>query len=94
MIEVRGLVKQHGSLAVLRGVSLMVHPGEVAVVIGPSGGGKSTLLRCINGLERFNDGEVQVGKLCLRAAPPIRVRSRTCAGGSAWCSSSSTCFPI
>jgi ABC-type polar amino acid transport system ATPase subunit len=67
MIEVRGLVKQHGDLSVLRGVSLFVRPGEVAAIIGPSGGGKSTLLRCINGLERFQDGEVRVGDLCLRA---------------------------
>jgi ABC-type polar amino acid transport system ATPase subunit len=67
MIEVRSLVKRHGELSVLRGVSLSVRRGEVAVVVGPSGGGKSTLLRCINGLECFEDGEVQVGELCLRA---------------------------
>jgi ABC-type polar amino acid transport system ATPase subunit len=67
MIEVRSLVKHHGTLPVLRGVSLSVRPGEVAAIIGPSGGGKSTLLRCINGLERFQDGEVQVGDLCLCA---------------------------
>jgi ABC-type polar amino acid transport system ATPase subunit len=66
MIEVRGVVKRHGELSVLRGVSLSVRPGEVAAVIGPSGGGKSTLLRCINGLEPFQDGEVQVGEYCLR----------------------------
>jgi ABC-type polar amino acid transport system ATPase subunit len=66
MIEVRGLVKRHGELSVLRGVSLAVKPGEVAVVIGPSGGGKSTLLRCINGLETFQGGEVQVDNLSLR----------------------------
>jgi polar amino acid transport system ATP-binding protein len=67
MIEVRGLVKRHGDLTVLRGASLSVQPGEVAAVIGPSGGGKSTLLRCINGLESFQDGEVHIGGLCLRA---------------------------
>src|SRR3954467_14985247 len=65
MIEVRQLVKSHGSLRVLDGVSLFVGRGEVAAVIGPSGGGKSTLLRCINGLEPFEEGEVQVGDLCL-----------------------------
>ena len=56
MIEVRGLVKRHGGLEVLRGVSLSVARGEVAVVIGPSGGGKSTFLRCLNGLESFQAG--------------------------------------
>jgi ABC-type polar amino acid transport system ATPase subunit len=67
MIQVRRLVKSHGSLRVLDGVSLSVARGEVATVIGPSGGGKSTLLRCINGLEMFEEGEVQVGDVCLRS---------------------------
>jgi len=67
MIEVRQLVKSHGSLRVLDGVSLSVARGEVAAVIGPSGGGKSTLLRCINGLELFEEGEVQVGDVSLRS---------------------------
>jgi ABC-type polar amino acid transport system ATPase subunit len=68
MIEVRELVKSHGSLRVLDGVSLTVKRGEVAAVIGPSGGGKSTLLRCINGLETFEGGEVQVDELRLGPA--------------------------
>ena len=59
MIEVRDLVKNHGSLRVLDGVSLTIQRGEVAVIIGPSGGGKSTLLRCINGLETFQNGAVR-----------------------------------
>ena len=67
MIEVRGLVKNHGALRVLDGVSLSVQRGEVAAVIGPSGGGKSTLLRCINGLETFEEGEVQVDQIRLQA---------------------------
>jgi len=66
MIDVRQLVKSHGTLRVLDGVSLSVARGEVAAVIGPSGGGKSTLLRCINGLETFEEGEVQVDDVCLR----------------------------
>jgi ABC-type polar amino acid transport system ATPase subunit len=65
VIQVRELVKNHGALSVLRGVSLTVNKGEVAVVVGPSGGGKSTLLRCINGLERFQQGAVEVGELSL-----------------------------
>lgn len=66
MIEVRELVKNHGDLKVLRGVNMTVNRGEVAAVVGPSGGGKSTLLRCINGLERFEAGEVQVDSVALR----------------------------
>ncbi|HEX5473003.1 MAG TPA: amino acid ABC transporter ATP-binding protein [Lacipirellulaceae bacterium] len=66
MIDVRRLVKNYGSLRVLDGASLSVRRGEVAAVIGPSGGGKSTLLRCINGLETFEEGEVQVDEVYLR----------------------------
>jgi ABC-type polar amino acid transport system ATPase subunit len=60
MIETSNLHKSHGSLAVLRGISLSVAQGEVAAIIGPSGGGKSTFLRCLNGLEPFESGEVRV----------------------------------
>src|SRR6185295_15264564 len=67
MIEVRQLVKSFGTLRVLIGVSLSVRRGEVAAIIGPSGGGKSTLLRCINGLDTFEEGEVQVDGVCLQA---------------------------
>ena len=66
MIEVRHLVKFHNSLRVLDGVSLTIGRGEVAVIVGPSGGGKSTLLRCINGLESFEQGEVHVEDIVLR----------------------------
>ncbi|HEY7157007.1 MAG TPA: amino acid ABC transporter ATP-binding protein [Gemmataceae bacterium] len=67
MIEVCDLVKNHSPLRVLDGVSLTVRRGEVAVVIGPSGGGKSTLLRCINGLETFEQGEVRIEDIVLRS---------------------------
>src|SRR2546423_5592007 len=77
MIDVRNLVKSHGPLRVLDGVSLSVRRGEVAAVIGPSGGGKSTLLRCINGLETFEEGEVQVDEVCLR---PSAMHHKTMAG--------------
>ncbi|HZT79043.1 MAG TPA: amino acid ABC transporter ATP-binding protein [Gemmataceae bacterium] len=72
MIEVRQLVKDHGAQRVLAGVSLTVRRGEVAAVIGPSGGGKSTLLRCINALEPFQAGEVEVGDIRLEANRPQR----------------------
>jgi ABC-type polar amino acid transport system ATPase subunit len=65
MIEVCDLVKSHNTQRVLNGVGLTVRRGEVAVLIGPSGGGKSTLLRCINGLETFEQGEVRVDDIAL-----------------------------
>lgn len=77
MIEVRGLVKWHGGLEVLRGVSLSVQRGEVAVVIGPSGGGKSTFLRCLNGLESFQAGVVEVEDLRLEVDTPSAVLAAT-----------------
>jgi ABC-type polar amino acid transport system ATPase subunit len=74
MIEVRDLVKSHGGQRVLDGVSLTVNRGEVAVIIGPSGGGKSTLLRCINGMETFEEGEVRVDEIVLRAGAGLERR--------------------
>jgi polar amino acid transport system ATP-binding protein len=50
-LELRDIEKSFGELRVLKGISLMVRSGGVAVLIGPSGGGKTTLLRCTNFLE-------------------------------------------
>jgi polar amino acid transport system ATP-binding protein len=61
MITIHNLQKRHGNLEVLKGISMEVKKGDVDAVIGPSGGGKSTFLRCINGLERFQGGFVKVG---------------------------------
>jgi polar amino acid transport system ATP-binding protein len=61
MITVANLVKRYGDTEILKGISLEVRKGEVHSIIGPSGGGKSTFLRCINGLEPFQSGELRVG---------------------------------
>jgi threonine synthase len=58
MVELRGVHKAYGSVEVLKGVDLSVARGEVVAVIGPSGGGKSTLLRCVNLLEPVTSGQV------------------------------------
>jgi ABC-type polar amino acid transport system ATPase subunit len=65
MIKVESLVKRHGTLEVLKGICLQVAAGEVAAIIGPSGGGKSTFLRCLNGLERFQGGSVTIDQWSL-----------------------------
>ena len=66
MISVRSLSKRHGEREILRGVSAEVARGETIAVVGPSGGGKSTLLRCLNYLEPFDGGEVEVAGVTLR----------------------------
>lgn len=65
MMEVRELTRRYGERVVLERVTLGVAPGEVVALVGPSGGGKSTLLRCLNGLEPFDEGEVRVGEVRL-----------------------------
>ncbi len=60
MISVRKLSKRHGARDVLRDVSAEVAKGETIAIVGPSGGGKSTLLRCLNYLEAFDAGEVVI----------------------------------
>ena len=60
MISVRKLCKRHGTREVLRDVSAEVARGETIAIVGPSGGGKSTLLRCLNYLEAFDRGEIEI----------------------------------
>ncbi len=58
LIETVGLKKSFGHVHVLKGVDLQVHQGEALAIIGPSGGGKSTFLRCLNLLEEPEVGDV------------------------------------
>jgi polar amino acid transport system ATP-binding protein len=60
VISVRSLCKRHGARDVLVGVSAEVARGETIAVVGPSGGGKSTLLRCLNYLEPFDAGTIEI----------------------------------
>ncbi len=59
-VELIGVHKWYGAFHVLRDVSLTVRRGERIVVAGPSGGGKSTLIRCINAIERHQQGRIVV----------------------------------
>ena len=58
MIQVNHLCKSFGSLEVLKDISTTFERGSVAAIIGPSGGGKSTFLRCLNLLEKPTSGEI------------------------------------
>ena len=60
VLEVKNLKKRFGDLEVLKGVSFSLEKGQVLAIIGSSGGGKSTLLRCLNFLETPDSGEIIV----------------------------------
>ena len=58
LVELKDVVKRYGQHTVLNGVSLRVEKGEIIAIIGRSGSGKSTMLRCVNGLEPIQGGTV------------------------------------
>ncbi len=58
LVELKNVVKRYGTNTVLNGVSLSVEKGEIIAIIGRSGSGKSTMLRCVNGLEPIQGGTV------------------------------------
>ena len=60
MLEIKNLSKRFGDQQVLDHINLKIEKGKVFVIIGPSGTGKSTLLRCINALERPEKGTIQL----------------------------------
>ncbi|MGH7190304.1 MAG: amino acid ABC transporter ATP-binding protein [Acetobacteraceae bacterium] len=60
LVQIVDVHKRFGGREVLRGIDMTVRRGEVVCLLGPSGGGKSTLLRCINHLERIDRGEIWV----------------------------------
>jgi polar amino acid transport system ATP-binding protein len=77
-IKVSNLSKGFGGRVILDGVSLDVRGGETVALIGPSGGGKSTLLRCLNGLNTFDAGSILVGGQKLLPAATQNNRSAAC----------------
>ena len=60
ILEVQNLVKKYKDIEVVKGVSLKVEKGETLVIIGASGSGKSTILRCINQLEKIDGGNIKI----------------------------------
>jgi polar amino acid transport system ATP-binding protein len=70
ILRVQALSKAYGARQALRGIDARVERGETIALVGPSGGGKSTFLRCLNGLTPFDSGEVEIAGLPL--APRTR----------------------
>ncbi|WP_279176451.1 amino acid ABC transporter ATP-binding protein [Campylobacter insulaenigrae] len=63
MIKIENLVKKYGSLEVLKNISTTVNKGDIIAIIGPSGGGKSTFLRCLNKLETPDSGNIYINNI-------------------------------
>src|SRR5262245_37976194 len=70
LLEVRGVHAGYGRYDVLRGVSLVVQPGEIDAIIGPNGAGKSTMLKTIYGFVRPRQGEIRFDGQDLVGEPP------------------------
>ena len=74
MISVKNIHKDFDGIRILNGVSLEVEKGERVVIVGPSGGGKSTFLRCLNLLETPTSGEVWLdGKVITPIDPYLHI---------------------
>jgi len=76
VIAIEGIKKRFDGRTILDDVSLRFERGTITAIVGPSGGGKSTLLRCMNGLERFDEGRIVVGSLEFRPRPNARRSTR------------------
>ncbi len=85
IVRIIDLHKSFGLVEILKGVDLDVHRGQVVVVLGRSGSGKSTMLRCVNHLERPSRGTVT------SFTPALWPSSAPTPG---WCSRRTTCFLI
>ena len=76
MIEIKDLKKSFGSLQVLKGISQTIDDKEVLCVIGPSGGGKSTFLRCLNRLETPDSGSIKLDGTEITEENIIQIREK------------------
>ncbi|CAK3924893.1 hypothetical protein VCRA2120E57_540024 [Vibrio crassostreae] len=65
MIKLQNIHKQFGDTEVLKGIDLEIKQGEIIVIIGSSGTGKSTLLRCVNFLEQADQGTISIDDMAL-----------------------------
>lgn len=93
MIEVKNISKKFNNNVVLNGIDLNINKGDVVAIIGPSGTGKSTFLRCLNRLEKPESGSISIGDLSVDLARSdkkslVELRKRP-----AWYSRDSISFP-
>jgi polar amino acid transport system ATP-binding protein len=76
LLVIEGLSKSYGSFQALKRLDLQVRQGEVVGIVGRSGCGKSSLLRCINGLERIDEGTVRLDGKLIGRVPRAGGRAR------------------
>jgi ABC-type polar amino acid transport system ATPase subunit len=78
VLKIANLTKRFGTRTIIDGINMDVVPGEIVCLVGPSGTGKSTLLRCVNGLEDIQGGEIRFEDQPVRAHAKdiIAVRKR------------------
>ena len=76
LVEIRGLKKNFGDLAVLKGIDMNIRKGQIVALIGASGSGKSTLLRTINQLEEATAGEIWFDGRLVNQDLPHRAREK------------------
>src|SRR5829696_9378767 len=78
MIEMENVSKWYGPVQVLKSCTIQVAKGEVVVVCGPAGSGKSTLIKCVNALEPFQEGQITVAGVSVKDRhtdlPKLRAR--------------------
>ena len=78
MLKVNKLNKSFGENKVLNNISFELKGGEIGVLLGKSGTGKTTILRCINGLEEFDRGEITVDDISIKNVKDInKIRNKT-----------------
>ena len=76
MIQIKNLKKSYGTRRVLNGITAEIHKGETVAILGSSGGGKSTLLRCINRLEEPTEGRVFLSGVEISAENIFEIRKK------------------
>nr|WP_297572498.1 amino acid ABC transporter ATP-binding protein [uncultured Peptostreptococcus sp.] len=72
MLKVIDLKKKFGQVEVLKGISFEINNGEIGVVLGRSGAGKTTLIRCINGLESFDSGKIVLDDIEIKSSSDMK----------------------
>lgn len=91
MIALTNIKKTFGDNTVLDGIDLIVKKGDVVTILGPSGSGKTTFLRCINFLEKADEGEVSINQFTVQCQKPNRKDILTLRQKQRWFFSNTIC---